>query len=134
MHRNIGNYTVSLTTTGMGGTDTETKTNYIQLSTPPVYINIDLSRKRAFRVWDTVKAEITLTQNKTSGQPIGGATIHGSWSGGYRTNVSGRTDVNGRVSFSTDRITRSKNATFTIDKVIIDNKEYDFAGEFRDSI
>ena len=134
MHRNIGNYTVSLTATGMGGTDTETKTNYIQLSTPLIRVNIGMSRKRAFRTWDTATAVITLTQNKTSGQPIGGATIQGTWSGGYSGNVSGRTDGSGRVSFSTDRITRSQNATLTIKKVIVDNKEYDFAGEFRDSI
>lgn len=134
MHRNIGNFTVSLTGTSMSGTDTETKTNYIQLSTPPIYINIAMSRKRAFRIWDTAKAVITLTQNKTSGQPIGGATIQGTWSGDYRGNVSGRTDESGRVSFETSSITRAQNVTFTINKVIIDDKEYDFAGEFRDSI
>jgi len=75
-----------------------------------------------------------VTQNKPSGQPIGGATIQGTWSGGYSGNVSGRTDGSGRVSFVTDWIPRSQNATFTIKKVIIDNKEYDFAGEWSDSI
>jgi PKD repeat protein len=134
MHRNIGSYTVSLRTTGMGGTDTETKTNYIQLSTPQIHINIGISRKRAFHNWDTATAVITLTQNKTSGQPIGGATIQGTWSGGYSGNVSAITDGSGRVSFVTDWIARTQNTTFTIKKVIIDNKEYDFAGEFRDSI
>jgi serine protease len=134
MHRNIGVFTVSLTTTGMGGTDTETKTSYIQLSTPIISADIGLSRKRAFRTWDTVTAVITITQNKTSGQPIGGATIQGTWSGGYSGNVSGQTDGSGRVSFATGRISRSQTATFTINKVTIDNEDYDFAGEFRDSI
>ncbi len=133
-HRNIGNYTVSLTVTGMGGTDTETKTDYIQLSTPQIRINIGMSRKRAFLTWDTATAVITLTQNKTSGQPISGATIQGTWSGAYSGNVSGTTDESGRVSFGTDWIPSSRTATLTIQKVIIDNKEYDFAGEFRDSI
>jgi len=134
MHRNIGSYTVSLTTTGLGGTDNETKTDYIQLSTPQIRVNIDIWRKRAFHTWDTATAVITLTQNKTSGQPISGATIQGTWSGGYNGNVSATTDGSGRVSFVTDWIARTRNTTFTINKVILDNKEYDFAGEFSDSI
>jgi hypothetical protein len=92
-----------------------------------------LSRKRAFITSDTATAVITLTQNKPSGQPISGATIQGTWSGDYRGNVSGTTDGSGRVSFVTDWIARVRHVTFTITKVIIDNKEYDFAGEFRDS-
>ena len=134
MHRNIGTYTVSLTARGMGGTDTETKTDYIQLSTPPIHINIGMSRKRVFVNSDTATAVITLTQNKPSGQPISGATIQGTWSGGYSGNVSGRTDGSGRVSFVTDWIASSRTTTFTIKKVIIDNKEYDFAGDYRKSI
>jgi PKD repeat protein len=133
MHRNIGNFTVSLTVTGIGGTDTETKTNYIQLNAPPIYVNISMSRKRAFRTWDTITATVTVTQNKTSGQPISGAIIQGTWSGGYSGNVSAGTDGSGRASFVTDWIARSRNATLTINKVIIDNKEYDFAGEFSDT-
>ncbi len=134
MHRNIGSYTVSLTATGMGGTDTETKTDYIQLSTPPIHINIGMSRKTVFGNWEAATAVITVTQNKPSGQPIGGATIQGTWSGNYTGNVSGRTDGNGRTSFETYLIDRRRTVTFTINKVIIDNKECDFAGEFRDSI
>jgi PKD repeat protein len=133
MHRNVGNFTVSLTVTGIGGTDTETKTNYIQLNAPPIYVNISMSRKRAFRTWDTITATVTVTQNKTSGQPISGAIIQGTWSGGYSGNVSAGTDGSGRASFVTDWIARSRNATLTINKVIIDNKEYDFAGEFSDT-
>ena len=134
MYKNIANYTVSLTVTGMGGTDTETKTNYIHLGTPAIRINIGMSRKRAFRTWDTATAVITVTQNKPSGQPISGVTIQGTWSGGYSGNVSARTDGSGRVSFVTDWIARTQNATFTIKKVIIDGTEYDFAGELSDSI
>jgi len=134
MYKNIGNFTVSLRVTGMGGTDTETKTNYIQVSTPLIYINIDMSRKRVFYASDTVTAVVTVTQNKPSGQPVGAATIQGTWSGGYSGTVSGVTDGNGRMSFVTDWIARSQTATFTINKVIIDNKEYDYAGEMSDSI
>ena len=133
MYRNIGNYTVSLRVTGMGGTDTETKTNYIQVNTPPIYINIDMSRKRVFYASDTVTAVVTVTQNKPSGQPISGATIQGAWSGGFSGTVSGSTDGSGRISFVTDWIARSQTATFTINKVIIDNKEYDFAGDMSES-
>jgi PKD repeat protein len=134
MHGNVGNFTVSLTVTSMGGTDTETKENYIHLVTPPIHINIGMSRKRAFRTWDTITATVTVTQNKTSGQPMSGVTIQGTWSGGYSGNVSGRTDGNGRVSFVTDWVARTRNATFTINKVMIGDTEYDFAGEFSDSM
>jgi PKD repeat protein len=134
MYKNIADYTVSLTITGIGGSGTETKTNYIHLNTPPIYVNIGMSKRREFRTWHTVTAGITVTQNTPSGLPIGGATIQGSWSGDYGGTVSGVTNVNGGVSFGTEWLGGGSSVTFTINKVIIGSKEYDFAGVTSSSI
>jgi PKD repeat protein len=134
MYKNIADYTVSLSVTGMGGSDTETKTNYIHLNTPPIYVDIGMSKDRV--AWDyyTITAGITIRQNTPSGLPIGGATVQGTWGGGYGGAVSGVTDGNGGVSFGTEWIGRGRSVTFTINKVIIGGKEYDFAGVTSSSI
>ncbi|GAJ12397.1 unnamed protein product, partial [marine sediment metagenome] len=98
-YKNIADYTVSLTVTGMGGSDTETKTNYIHLNTPPIHVNIGFSKRHVMGPLYVVTAGITVTQNIPSGLPIGGATIQGTWSGGYGGTVSGTTNANGGVSF-----------------------------------
>jgi serine protease len=134
MYKNIADYTVSLSVTGMGGSDTETKTNYIHLNTPPIHVNIGMSKRREFQTWYTVTAGITVTQNTPSGLPVGGATIQGTWSGGHGGTVSGVTNANGGVSFVTGWIGRGSSVTFTINKVIIGSKEYDFAGVTSSSI
>ena len=132
--KNIADYTVSLSVTGMGGSDTETKTNYIHLNTPPIHVNIGMSKRREFGTWYTVTAGITVTQNTPSGLPIAGATVQGTWSGGYGGTVSGTTNGNGGVSFGTEWVGRGSSVTFTINKVIIGSKEYDFAGVTSSSI
>ena len=130
---NFADYTVSLSVTGMGGSDTETKTNYIHLNTPPIYVNIGMSKRQEFRTWHTVTAGITVTQNTPSGLPIGGATVEGTWSGGYGGAASGITNANGEVSFQTGWV-GSGSVTFTINKVTIGSEDYDFAGVTSNSI
>ena len=127
-YRNTPDYTVSLTVTGMGGSDTETKTKYIHLNTPPINVNIGLSKNDVFRNWYEVTAGLTVTQNDPTGLPIAGATVEGTWSGGYGGAVSGVTNTNGGISFKTAWVGRGSTVTFTINKVIIGSKEYDFAG------
>jgi len=125
-YRNTPDYTVSLSVTGMGGSDTETKTKYIHLNTPPIRINISLSKNDVFRNWYEVTAGLTLTQNDPTGLPIAGATVEGTWSGGHGGTVSGVTNASGGISFKTPWV--SSSVTFTINKVIIGSKEHDFAG------
>jgi len=133
MYKNIADYTVSLSVTGMGGSDTETKTNYIHLNIPPIYVNIGMSKRRVFMNSYTVTAGITVTQNTPTGLPIGGATVEGTWSGGYGGTASGTTNANGGVSFQTGWV-GSGSVTFTINKVIIGSKEHDFGGQISSSI
>jgi PKD repeat protein len=122
-------FTVSLTVAGLGGTDTETKTNYIHLNTPPIYLNILMSKKVIFRTWYIVSADVMITKDGPSGPPISGATVVGTWSGGHDGSaVSGVTNVNGAFRFWTDWVGKGCSVSFTIKKVIIDGKETDFAG------
>ncbi|MHC4586291.1 MAG: S8 family peptidase, partial [Planctomycetota bacterium] len=129
-YKDTSDFTVSLSVTGLGGTDTKTKTNYIRLNAPPMHANIRLWKKDSYRNWYTVYAGLTVTQNDPTGPPIAGATIEGTWSGVYDgpISVSGVTNENGGINFIIQWVTRGSTATFTINKVIIGGKEYDFAG------
>jgi hypothetical protein len=112
----------------LGGTDTETKTKYIHLNTPPIRVNISLSKNDIFRNWYDVTAGLTVTHNDPTGLPIAGATVEGTWSGGYGGTVSGVTNANGGISIKTAWVGQGSTVTFTINKVIVGSKEYDFAG------
>ena len=133
-YRNTGDFTVSLTVTGLGGTDTETKTNYIHLNTPPILVNVTLTKRAVFRTWHEVTANITVTQNDLKGMPIAGATIEGAWGGGYGGNISGVTNANGGLTYKTEWVGGGSTVTFTINKVKIGSKEYDFTGTTSASI
>ncbi|MHC4728593.1 MAG: PKD domain-containing protein, partial [Planctomycetota bacterium] len=84
-----GDFTVSLSVTGLGGTDTETKPKFIHLNTPPIKVNVGLTKRAVFRSWHEVTASLIVTQNDPKGQPIAGATVEGTWSGGHNGTVSG---------------------------------------------
>ncbi|MGD2095325.1 MAG: S8 family serine peptidase [Phycisphaerales bacterium] len=126
-YRDSSAYTVSLTVEGLGGSDTETKADLIQLDIPPINVSIGITSKQEFRTWYTVTSVVTVTDNDT-GQRLGGVTIEGTWSGAYGGTVSGTTNGNGQAFFTTDWVTRGAWVTFTIDKVKIGEKEYQFTG------
>ncbi len=127
-YRNNPDYTVSLRVTDMGSTDIETKTNYIHLNAPLVKVNMSLSKRGVFRNYYEVITGLTVTHNDPTRLPIAGVSIEGTWSGAYSGSVSGITNANGGISFSTDWVARGSTVTFTINKVIIGSKEYDFTG------
>jgi PKD repeat protein len=134
--KDTSDFTVSLSVTGLGGTDTETKTNYIHLNPPPMHVNISLWKKDVFRSWYQAYAELTVTQNDSTGLPIAGVTIEGTWSGGYGGTVpfSSVTDANGKVNLGTEWTVEGSTVTFTVNKVIIGGKEYDIVGTTSASI
>jgi serine protease len=134
MYRNTGDFTVTLTVQGPSGSDTKTKTNYIHLNTPPIYVNIVMSKNQVFRSWYIATAGVRVTKGGVSGQPIAGVTIEGTWSGAYSGIASGTTNENGEVAFGTDWIGSGKTVVFTISKMVKDGKELDYAGEKSDSI
>jgi serine protease len=133
-YRDIPDYTVSLTVTGLGGTDTKIKKKYIHLNTPPIRVNIGLSKNSVFRNWYEVTASLTVTHNDKTRLPVAGATIEGTWSGGYGGTVSGVTNASGEIFFKTAWVTRGSTVTFTINKVIVGSKEYNFTGTTSASI
>ena len=61
---------------------------------------------------------------------MAGATIEGTWSGGYGGTVtfSRVADANGKVNLTTEWAEEGSMITFTIKKVMIGGKEFDFAG------
>ena len=134
--RDTDDFTVSLSVTGLGGTDTETKTNYIHLNVPPMHVNIRVWKKDVFRTWYQAYAELTVMQNDPTGLPIAGATVEGTWSGGYGGTVpfSSVTDANGRINLRTEWAEQGSIVTFTVNKVTIGGKEIDFAGTSSASI
>jgi PKD repeat protein len=127
--KNTGDFTVSLTVTGLGGTDTETKTNFIHLNTPPIKVNVSLSKRLVFRRWFIVIANITVTQVDPAGTPVSGATVTGTWGGGFGGTASGVVNEKGEISLKTDWVAQRETVTFTIDKVIIGGKEISFTGK-----
>lgn len=132
-YQSAGSYTVSLTVTGPGGSDTETKPDYIYVeapSAPTAYVSIEMS-KQSFWRWSRVTATVTIRNDE--GAPIEGATVEGHWSGAYNRNVSGTTR-NGQVSFGTVWTRTEGTFTFTVDSVVKNSQEYILAGETSDSI
>jgi PKD repeat protein len=134
--KDTGDFTVSLSVTGLGGTDTETKANYIHLNPPPTHVNTRVWKKDVFRTWYQAYAELTVTQNDPTGLPLGGATIEGTWSGGYGGTVpfSSVTDANGVINLRTEWAEQGSTVTFTVNKVTIGGKESDFVGTTSASI
>jgi PKD repeat protein len=125
-----GDFTVSLQVTGPEGTDTETKTNYIHVNKPSIKANIQLRQKNIYQYWCIVYATINVTQNDSTGQPVAGATVEGTWSGGHYGNVpfTGESNENGQIALNSDYVAKGSTVIFTINKVTIGGKEFTFSG------
>ena len=124
-----GSYTVSLTVTGPGGSDTKTMEEFVQANAAPIKVNIRLTKRLILRSWYTVFADVTVTQNNPAGATLAGVTVKGNWTGCDGGTVSATTNENGVANFRIDWIPQRTTVTFTIDKVIIDGKEYIFTGK-----
>jgi inhibitor of cysteine peptidase len=63
-------------------------------------------------------ATAVVTVQDTDGYPARAATVYGTWSGDYSANVSGVTDSEGKVSFTSGRIKKADASfTFTVTNV-----------------
>jgi len=79
------------------------------------------SRKGANR---TATAVVTIRD--TSENPVAEATISGAWSGDYTASVSGTTDAEGQVTFTTGKVKQANAVfTFTVDDVVKSGYVYD---------
>lgn len=98
---------------------------------PTAEIVIDMSKQVIATKYWRATAALTVT---SSGAALAGATINGEWSGIYTGTVSGTTDENGKVSFTTGLIKTSGAATFTVNSIVKDSVEYTLSGETSDSV
>ena len=101
-------------------------------------INMSLSNRTAGKKNIFTHATALVTIVDASNNPVGSATVEGSWSNATSDTDSGATDASGQVSVNSDEV---KNAppgttfTFTVDNVIKDGWTYDpYVGETSDSI
>jgi len=101
---------------------------------PIAYVSIGMSKRRVFDTWYIVTAMVTVTENTASGLPISGVTVQGRWSGGYNATVSGTTNANGQVSWTTVWIRSGRVVSFTVNKITTVNNEYNLAGVLSRSI
>lgn len=102
--------------------------------TQKMYISIGMSSRQVFRNWHTVTAAIRVTLDSSTGQPISGAIVEGTWSGGWSGTVSGTTNSNGQVGFTTPWIGGGSTVIFTVDSISIDGINQNLDGTLSSSI
>jgi len=104
-------YTVSLEACNGEGCDTETKVDYIDVSTGPVQSchvgAIDMAQAGP----PSYKAEATITVHDQDCQPLPGVTVEVTWSGAAPGSDSDITNEQGQVTFTSDR--NKSGGTFT---------------------
>ena len=105
-------YTVSLTAYNAQGQDTETKVDYIDVSTGPVQSCHVGDIAMADGGNPSYKAEATITVHDQDCQPLEGITVDITWSGADSGSDSDVTDEYGQVTFTSDR--NKSGGTFTI--------------------
>jgi PKD repeat protein len=115
----IGTYTVTLTVTGPGGSDSEVKTDYITVTDTSVdemhVQNIVVSR-RSLWWWSYGIATVTIYDQ--GGSPVPSATVYGSFSGPLSQNVSGSTNSSGQITFNSSWTTASGEWCFEVTNVV----------------
>lgn len=142
VYTSAGIYTVSLTVTGEGGSDIETKTGYITVeegTTPPsdipirvVALDLTTTERTAGRNY-FVKANASITvakEDTTDGNwdvPVSGVTVEGHWTDATNDADYGVTSSDGLVLFSSDEVKTKGGITFvfTIDNVTGDGYIWD---------
>jgi len=134
IYQAAGDYTVSLTVTGRGGSDAETKAKYIHVTRPKAYPTIAMALTRSFFGRKHITATVTIRANGPEGLPIQGLIVLGHWSIDPGSSVSGVTDTNGKITFTKALATSPKTVTFTVDKVTKDSQQYNLIGQTSKSI
>jgi len=77
----------------------------------------------------STQAEATVTVVDSSGNPVKGVTVSGSWSGLTKGTVSGTTDTNGQVVFNSRWVKKAKGTfTFTVTNLVKTDWTYDPSG------
>ena len=102
---------------------------------PTAYLSIGFSKRHVMGDLYVVTAVVTVTQNTSTGPPIVGVTLQGTWGGWYSGTVSGTTNANGQVSIQgTQAVRAGKSVSFTVNRITTVNNEYNLAGVLSRSI
>lgn len=101
---------------------------------PTAYVSISMFAKRVFGTWYEVYANITVRENTSSGPPMVGVTVQGTWSGGYNAAVSGTTNASGQVGWKTAWVGQGVTVTFTVNSVTMGSDVYELDGTLSHSI
>lgn len=124
-------YTVTLTVTDNGGLttqDTSTVTITEEPALPTMHVG-DISFSADIRSWGRwgswCKVTAFVLIADTSDIAVEGASVSGSWSGAYSSNVSGTTNNAGLVSFQTGWVKGCGIFAFAVDDVTKDGWAYD---------
>ncbi len=101
----VGVYTVSLTATNAEGSDTMTKTNYINVTEPAVGGTMYVADMNVYKAASGRKyyGKCDVTVFDTAGAPVSGATVTATYSGDVSGTASGVTGTDGVVTLTTDR-------------------------------
>ena len=132
-----GTYTVVLTVTDNGGL-TDTDMAIVTVLEAPTYptmhvadITMSLATRTAGR--NTFTSGIaTVTVVDANGDPVGGVTVYGQWSGLTSDSDSGITDAIGEVALTSDRVKNGSGDTFTF--TIADITKGEWTYEPRDNV
>lgn len=85
--------------------------------------SIDMSGKSSIlKRW---AASATIQVVDANNAPVGNALLYGAWSGAYNSNVSGNTNSNGLVTFSTNWVKNGGTFTFTVNNIVKTGWIYD---------
>lgn len=133
-YQDPGDYAVTLTARGRGGSDAETKSKYIHVTLPDAHVSIGVVKMRSFWGKTNIIATVTITAKSADGPPITGATVQGHWGSNQASVVSGTTDKNGKISFQISGAATSGTVTFTVDKVTKAGQQYELVGQTSNSL
>jgi PKD repeat protein len=115
-YNTAGTYTVELTAANTGGSDTETKVDYITVNTAPEIYVFDITQtpKIAGKNYEST-AVVTIMD--TASAPVANATVTITWSGVVSGSASGVTAADGTVSFKSSKVKSTGPFIITVNNV-----------------
>jgi PKD repeat protein len=124
-YTSVGTFRATLTVTDNRG-DQNSQSITITVTPPPsrlIFVSdINMTVQRMILFANTATAEVIIKDNL--GAVRSGVTVSGRWSGVTSGNVTGKTDSNGRVTFTSLRSTKSGNFYFSVTDAAAAGYEY----------